>query len=116
MPRRPEIETRDGILIVTVVEDLDIASAGSFVETTLGAVPNDAVGVIVDLTASRYVDSAGIRALFKIGASVALRQQVLKIVIPPDAALRKIVGLVQLDTTAELFERLDEALSAVEAA
>lgn len=101
---------------MTATEDLDIASAEIFTEATLAAVPNDAHGLVVDLTRARYVDSAGIRALFKISDALGRRQQAFHLVIPADAAVRRILHVVQLETAAEIFEGVDDAVSAVQPA
>lgn len=116
MPRRPDVELRDGIVIVSATEDLDIASADLFLNAALARVPNDALGVVVDLSRARYVDSAGIRALFAISDALSRRQLLFHVSIPPDAAIRRVLRVVRLDTAAEIFEDLDQAVIAAQAA
>jgi anti-anti-sigma factor len=70
----------------------------------------------VDLTAVRYLDSAGIRALFELARELGLARQVLGLVVPSSSPLRRLLKITRLEevvvvtaTEDECIERLRDA-------
>jgi anti-anti-sigma factor len=58
------------------------------------AVPNQAIGLIVDLTGVRYLDSSGIRMLFDIARRLERRQQRLSTVIESGSPVHELLAMV----------------------
>ena len=54
--------------------------------TVIGATPNEAQGVVLDLSGVDYLDSAGIYVIFGMRASLQARGQTLILVIPDRVA------------------------------
>lgn len=108
-----EIEVRRAVVIARPFDDVDIATAEPLKETIVAAVPNNALGLVIDLTRARYVDSAGIRVLFALATRLRMRQQGMRLVVPPDAPVRAILAMAGLDSAAGLHSDLDEAVAAL---
>jgi anti-anti-sigma factor len=111
----PDVAQRDGVVVVSATADVDVATASAFQTFVLGAVTNHAYGVVLDLTRATYVDSAGIRVLFTVADRLRRRQQALRLVVPPDAVLRRVLGVVELDAAVPVDLTVEAAVAAINA-
>lgn len=97
-----------------IVGDLDIANVEQARLRILDNVPGDAHGLIVDLSAAGYVDSAGVHMLFEIVRKLDARRQRTGVVVPsgsPMATLLKITNLNEAAPVCASVEACAEALS-----
>ena len=77
----------------------------------LDSTPNDALALVIDISACRYLDSAAIEVLFDLSRRLGRRRQELRIVMPPSSPLKRVIELTEIRTAAPVFESLDSALS-----
>ena len=77
----------------------------------LDSVPNDALGLVIDLNECRYLDSAGIEVIFDLARRLRRRRQELRIVVPPGSPLTRVLELTEVDTAAPIHETVDSALA-----
>ena len=77
----------------------------------LTSMSNDALALVLDITGCRYQDSAAIEVLFDMSRRLARRRQELRIVMPPDSPLRRVIELTEVHTAADVHESLETALS-----
>lgn len=110
-----EVETHDDIVLVRTSGDLDLATADLLRDGCLAAVSNDCIGLILDLSASEYLDSAGIRALFAVAERLGPRRQRLALVVPPDAHMRRVLAIVDIESSASLHDTTDAAFELLRA-
>jgi anti-anti-sigma factor len=82
------------VLVARLHGEIDMANADDLRAQIVGAVPNSALGVVVDLTDVTYLDSSGVRLLFELSDRLGGRQQGLRLVAPEDAQLRRVLGVV----------------------
>ena len=80
-------------------------------EELRNSVPNDAHGMVVDLSETRYLDSAAIELLFDLSRRLARRRQKLRLVLPESSPLRRVLALTEIETAAPLHHSLDSALA-----
>ncbi len=105
------VERVGGVVVAHLTGEVDTTNA-SYVGTELrDVVSNDAFGLVVDLTRTRYIDSAGIELLFKLARSLAQRRQTMRLVVPGDSPLRRVLLLTEIQTAAPVHETLDSALA-----
>jgi len=100
------IQPDDGVAVVVVEGEIDLASAdvlGDALDRAAG--PDARRCVVVDLSAASYVDSSGFRALHR----AATRARVL-LVVPDASPLARAVRLAGLPTLMAVFGSLDAAL------
>lgn len=102
-------------MVVAPREDIDIATADALAECVLEAVPNSSPGAVLDLTGVRYVDSAGIRMLFGLTERLRRRRQRLRLVVPDDGAVRRVLDIVGFSATAPLDLSVEAAVSGISA-
>jgi anti-anti-sigma factor len=108
-----EIEQRDDVVIVRLEGDIDLANTPTLSATILEAVSNDVLGLVVDLSAVRYIDSVGIRMLFNFVRSLHAARQGMAVAIPPDSPVRKLLKITHLDEAVVLRDNVDEAVIAL---
>ena len=109
---RLDVERADGVPIARVSEDIDAANA-SVIQRQLGeALGPDGLSLVVDLSATRYVDSAGIDMLLRLGDRLDQRRAKLILVLPDASPLRRLVTIVGLPEAVVIRPTLEDALQA----
>ena len=104
-----EFDHRDSIGIARLSGDVDITQASALREQLLGAVRNDDLGLVVDLTDARYIDSVGVSLLFELAERLAGRQLRFAVVVPDEGLVERVLTIVDLDSVAEVHPARDAA-------
>ena len=91
-----EASTTSGTEIVRVTGEIDLSNVARVREAIGAAIPDLPV-VVLDLTGTEYLDSAGIAMLFRLAERLSYNRQELRLVVPPDAPIRAVIGLTKLD-------------------
>lgn len=107
---RPEIEKIDSVPIAHVNEDIDAANVAATQQQLADALGPDALGLIVDLSSVRYLDSAGIDMLLRLSDRLKHRRAKLFLVIPDDSQLKRLFALVGLPEVIAIHPTLPAAL------
>ena len=81
------ISQRDGVPIVAVEGEVDIANVGHLRSQVIQAVPNTAPGLILDLSGTSYLDSRGVHLILEIADRMTTTQQQLRVVAPEGALI-----------------------------
>jgi anti-anti-sigma factor len=97
-------------LIAHVTGEVDMSNAEEVGATVMGATPNEAQGVILDLSGVEYLDSAGIYVIYGMRASLQARGQTLILVIPPTSPVRDSLRLAGAERPGEVAEAVEDAL------
>ena len=104
--------TEEGGFIVAAIEgEIDISNSIELETELSHAVPNDARGLVLDVSGVGFIDSSGIRTLFDLAARLAGHQQVLHLVLPDESQLRRTVLMLQIPAVTPLFPDLASATS-----
>jgi anti-anti-sigma factor len=82
--------------------------------TVIGATPNEAQGVVLDLSRLEYLDSAGIYVIYGMRASLQARGQSLILVIPPQSPVHDALRLSGAQHPGEVAEAVEDALRALD--
>lgn len=101
-----EIEDHGGTPLLRVAGEIDLSNAARVIEALGDAVPGDASVVLVDLSETEYLDSTGIAMLFRLGERLRVARQELRLVVPPDAPIRRAVELTNLNRVIPVLDRL----------
>jgi anti-anti-sigma factor len=110
-PNDIELERRGGSLVARLVGEVDMTNAGHVRDAVLHAVPNDVHALVIDLSECTYLDSAAIEVLFDLSRRLGRRRQDVRIALPPDSPLRRVLTLTEVGTVAPLFASVEEALA-----
>ena len=107
------ITNRDGVIVVQVTGEIDMSNAGDLRSAILDAIPNDALGCVLDFSSLDYIDSAGVHLLYRLGDGLRGRGQTLRIVIPPDSLASDSLRMAGVKRHVDIVTELDEGLRAV---
>lgn len=110
------IEKIDGVPIARVDEDIDAASAGAIQRQLADVLGPDALGLVIDLSETCYVDSAGIDMLLRLGDRLEHRRCKLALVIPDTSQLKRLAKIVGLPEAIAIHSGLPDALKEVASA
>ena len=95
--------------VVEVTGELDLSTVGRW-EDNVRAVGRDASAVVLDLSEVGFVDSAGVRTLFRLARDTASRGTRLLIVAPSGGAVRRLLDILAIRSLIPVCESRAEAL------
>jgi anti-sigma B factor antagonist len=102
---------RDGTALVASLRgEVDMTNASYVREELTGAVPNDAHALVIDLSGARYLDSAAIEVLFELSRRLGRRRQQLRLVVPPESPLHRLLMVTEVASVAPVHETLAAAV------
>jgi anti-anti-sigma factor len=105
------IAAADGVVVASLSGEIDLSNAAEITDALLGGVPNEALGLVIDLSAVSYIDSAGVRMLAELDHRLGWRAQALRVVAPQESRSRRVLEIaglervLSLDTTVEAAQR-----------
>jgi anti-anti-sigma factor len=108
-----DMSYRDSVGVVALAGEVDIVQANSVRKRLLGAVRNEDLGLVVDLTDTTYIDSVGVSLLFELAERLSERQLRLAVVLPQAGLVERVLKIVNLRSVAAIHPSVDEALSAI---
>jgi anti-sigma B factor antagonist len=97
-PLAVERTTRDGVELVLVEGEVDIASASRLISVLNSSVAEALKAVIVDLTSVGFMDSTGLALLINANRRLTLRRKGFAIVCPP-GPLRRVFEITDMVET-----------------
>lgn len=98
--------------LVAIEGEIDASNTIEVGDALRAALSNRTATLIVDLTATGYVDSAGINLLFTLGAELRDRQQRLHLVIAPGKPVARVIEIAGLTAAERTHDTRAEALMA----
>jgi anti-anti-sigma factor len=107
------VETVDQVVVVRVDGEIDMSNAGELGNTISRQVPNEAIGLVVDLSTLDYLDSAGIQVLYELYGRLETRGQQLRLVVPEVAAIAEALRLAGIPGSIATAPSLDAALQSL---
>jgi anti-sigma B factor antagonist len=104
-------ERRDDVPIAALQGEVDSSNVAEIGERMHSLLTNRSTALVVDLTRTTYLDSAGINLLFELASALEHRQQRLRVVVPPTSHVARMLGIAGLAAVAPLHATLDAALA-----
>jgi anti-anti-sigma factor len=109
-----QIEQRDDdVVVARLTGELDISVADQARRKIADAVPNSAVGVIVDMSELEFMDSSGVSMLFSLARQVGSHRQQLRVVAPPGRPVSRVLQIVEFGRAAPVDDDLDSAVAEI---
>jgi anti-sigma B factor antagonist len=100
------------VSVARVEGEVDAANVDGVAAKLHDLLTNRSMALVVDLTATTYLDSAGINLLFALGDELRARQQTLRIVIVDSSPIARMASITGLDRACPTHASVDDALAA----
>jgi anti-anti-sigma factor len=107
-----EEPAQDGVALAAVEGELDASNAEAIGARLRSLLTNRDTALVVDLSATSYLDSAAINLMFELGAGLLERQQRLRLVVPAAAPIARALAITGLDAAVPVHETREDALRA----
>jgi anti-anti-sigma factor len=108
-----EVEEYDRVRVARLAGELDLSGVQDVGDALAAAAGGDAIGLVVDMTELRHIDSAGVRMLFDLRRRLGHRRQELALAVPARARIRDVLELAAVGEAVPLFEDVLAACAAV---
>lgn len=107
-------ESRDSNVIVRIEGDVDAANAAGVLDQVTRVLTNFVEGLVLDLSGTRHLDSAGIQMLLDLDERLRSRGQHLSVYVTREQPLRLTLTLFELERAFPLADSLEEAMAKIE--
>ena len=104
-------ERHGGVSVTRVTGEIDASNARWLEDRLRAPLTNQLDALVVDLTATTYIDSAGIALLFGLATELRQHQQQLRLVIAEDSPIARMVQLAGLSAAVPTHTALEAALA-----
>ncbi|MCW2896138.1 MAG: anti-sigma factor antagonist [Trebonia sp.] len=98
--------------MVTAAGEIDLTNANSLRDTLLSTLNAGALGLVVDLTATTFIDSAGVSALVRASRRAAATEATMRLAVTAAAVLR-VLDLVGINRLIEVHPSVAEAVASL---
>jgi anti-anti-sigma factor len=110
---RIEDEWHDEVPVARLQGEVDASTVKEVGDRLRSLMSNRSVALVVDLSATTYLDSAGINLLFALAEELRGRQQRLALVIVKGSPIARMITLTGLDQTVPVRPTLPDALGEI---
>ena len=103
----------NGVVVATMSGEIDLSNATQITDALLGGVPNEALGLVIDLSDVSYLDSAGVRMLAELDHRLGWRAQALRVVAPVQSRSRRVLAIAGLERVLSMETSVEAARTSV---
>ena len=105
---RVETEQRGTTCLVRVQGEVDMSNVQDVSASIEAAVPAHTLEVVVDLSETTYLDSAGLAFLLRLSERLSGRRQTLSLVVPEDSPIRAVLEVTGLPNVMQIRTDLQD--------
>jgi anti-anti-sigma factor len=109
-------QSRLRVAVTQLTDDIDLSNATTSFREMLDGLSHDDLGLVVDLSEVRHIDSTGIRMLHKLAGRLAQRRLDLRVVAPDGSPVRRVLELSCADAHLPVTSTVDSAVSEINCA
>lgn len=115
MIARIEHHWQDEVPVAVVLGELDASNARELGERLQSLLSNQELALVVDLSSTTYLDSAGLNLLFSLAAELRGRQQRLAAVVQSGSPIERMIDITGLGESVLVRATVADALAGLEA-
>ena len=104
------------VRVARLTGEIDLSNSLDIADALAAAADEAVLGLVVDLTGVRHIDSAGVRLLFDLRRRLSRRRLVLALAVPPEARIRDVLDMAAVRETVPIAKTVDDAVAAVRSA
>ena len=105
------IERHGGTVVARLNGEVDMTNSSYVASELAASVSNDSLALVIDLTGTRYLDSAAIELLFDLARRLQHRRQQLRLALPDGSPLSRLLELTEVGSVAPIFPTVEAALA-----
>jgi anti-anti-sigma factor len=110
---RVEDEWHDEVPVARLQGEVDASNVKEVGDRLRSLLSNRSMALVIDLSPTTYLDSAGINMLFALAEELRGRQQRLALVVSDGSPIARMITLTGLDQTIAVRPTLPEALGEI---
>ena len=103
-------EEAGNVVVGRVAGEIESVNAEEMSTALAARLTSEAAGLVIDLSQVTYLDSAGIELLFDLARRLRTHRQRLRLVVPVDAPMRRVLELCDMDRAAPIDATVEAAL------
>ena len=104
------VERQGDVVIAHLSGEVDMTNSVYVADELAASVDNESLALVVDLTKTRYLDSAAIELLFDLARRLRRRRQELRLALPQGSPLTRLLELTDVRSAAPVYDSLEAAL------
>jgi anti-sigma B factor antagonist len=101
------------VIVARMPVEVEITQAPMLRGQLMQAVENRDLGLVIDLTATKYLDSSGVNMLFELGEVLAARQLRMAVVMPQGGLVERVVSIVDLGSAMPIHRDTESAVDEI---
>jgi anti-anti-sigma factor len=101
------------VIVARMPVEVEISQAPSLRGQLIDAVENRDLGLVIDMTATEYLDSSGVNMLFELGEGLAARQLRMAVVMPKGGLVERVVSIVDLGSAVPIHGDVESAIDEI---
>jgi anti-sigma B factor antagonist len=98
--------------VVTAAGEVDLTNAEGLRDALLSALNSGALGLVVDLTATTFIDSAGVTALVRASRRASATEASVRLAVTATPVLR-VLNLVGIDQLLDVHPSVTDAMASL---
>lgn len=110
-----EITEQDGVTVAHLQGDIDLVGVPVIMGLLRERSRDSAVGLAVDLSEVRYLDSAAMHMLFQVAQELSVARKGMAVALPPDSPIGTLLRITSFHEVAKTYASLDEAVGSLKA-
>jgi anti-sigma B factor antagonist len=107
-------ETLEGVVVARVEGEVDMSNAADLGAAITASVPSDARGLVLDLGAVGYVDSAGIHVFYDLRERLMRRGQEIRVALGADSPIATALEYAGVQRTLGAAATVRDAIADLE--
>jgi anti-anti-sigma factor len=107
------VEAHGRVVVAYLDGEIDMSNADALGASLTNRMTNDALGLAIDLTAVRYLDSFGIQVVYELSERLRKRGQELRLVVKTGSTIARTLDLVDASSRIGVVETTEAAVAAI---
>lgn len=113
MTARLRVVEGGDVPIVRIAGEVDLANARAIGAEIMAYTPNSALGLVLDLAETTYLDSQGVNLVLHLATRLAAHGQELRVAVPAGSHVRRVLAIAHVDKHVPLDVAAAEAAERV---
>jgi anti-sigma B factor antagonist len=106
-----QFSDHERVVVARLTGEIDLSNAAGIERAIAEAIPNQALALILDVSALDYLDSAGIHLVYKLRNLLRARGQALRLVVPVASPSNDALRLAGVSRNVDMAETVEAALA-----